>query len=215
MAREVVQIKGTRQGLVIRLFPRADIQAVKSDLTSKLEKANGFFRGAKYLLDREQQAIPDDEKRELDELLRRYGLVPAATMPLPVADSPRKSSRPQLSRSRIPAVPAGGSPALLVRQGLRSGQSVQNPDGHVVVLGSLNPGAKIEAAQCVLIFGECRGSVLAGTESDNEAWVVSRSFHGTLLAINGLIGYPEAEPLPDRFLKAYVSEGQILVEPLK
>lgn len=214
MAREVVQIKGTRQGLLIRLYPRADIQAVKSDLTSKLEKANGFFRGAKYLLDREQQAIPDNEQRELDELLRRYGLVPAVTMPLPVAESPARRTRPRRP-SAVPALPAGGSPALLVRHGLRSGQSVQNPDGHVVVIGNVNPGARIEAAHCVLIFGECRGNVLAGTQSDTGAWVVSRSFHGSLIAINEVIGYPEAGPLPDRFLKAHTREGQVVAEPLK
>lgn len=213
MAKEVVQIKGTRQGLVIRLYPRADIQAVKSDLTDKLEKADGFFRGAKYLLDRDQKAIPDNEQRELHALLRRYGLVPAATMPLPVTQIPPRS-RPR-PRADAPALPAGGAPALLLRHSLRSGQSVKNPDGHVVVLGNVNPGARIKTAHCVLIFGECRGDVLAGSESDAPAWVVSRSFHGSLIAVNGVIGYPEAESQPDRFLKALAERDQVVVKPLK
>lgn len=215
MAREVVQIKGTRQGLVIRLYPRADLQAVKSDLTSKLEEANGFFRGARYLLDREQRAIQDDEQRELEELLRRYGLVPAATMPLPVARPPKPATPRSKPRSAAPVLPAGGTPALLVRGGLRSGQSVRNPAGHVVVLGNINPGARVEAACCVLIFGECRGEVIAGTGPELGAWVVSRSFHGSLVAINEVIGYPDHQPPPDRFLKARVRRDQVVVAPLK
>lgn len=206
---EVVQIKGSRNGLVIRLYPRADLQAIKTDLTSKLESANGFFTGARFMLYRDQQALPADEQREIEELLRRYGLVPAMTMPLPTPEPNRKA------KTIIPPerpVPAGAQPARIVRQGLRSGQSVSY-SGSVLVLGNVNMGAKVEAEGSVLIFGRCRGTVLAGTNGNREARVVCHSFHGTLVAIADTIGYPEAPLEPSQFIAACLRGDQIVVEP--
>ena len=209
MPQDAVQIKGNRKGLVIRLYPRADLQAIKTDLTSKLESANGFFAGAKFSLHRDQQALPANEQQEIEEILRRYGLVPAMTMPLTTPEPSRKGN-PVVTPER--PLPSGTQPAQIVRQGLRSGQSVTYA-GSVLVLGDVNMGAKVEAEGSVLVFGRCRGTVMAGTNGNRKARVVCHSFHGTLVAIADIIGYPEAPSEPNQFIAASLQGDQIVVNP--
>ncbi|MBU4555236.1 MAG: septum site-determining protein MinC, partial [Candidatus Desulforudis sp.] len=74
-------------------------------------------------------------------------------------------------------------------------------------------GAKVEAEGSVLVFGRCRGTVMAGTNGNRKARVVCHSFHGTLVAIADIIGYPEAPSEPNQFIAASLQGDQIVVNP--
>ncbi|MEW5762318.1 MAG: septum site-determining protein MinC [Bacillota bacterium] len=168
MPREAVQIKGTRNGLLICLYPHADFEEIKENLRQKMDGARGFFKGARFALHPVRKSISAGERRELEELLTSYGLIPTL-MPQPAP----ATSRPP------------GEPAHLVRHSLRSGQRVKNP-GHVVVLGDVKPGAEIEAGGSILILGKCLGTVRAGVGGNRDACVVACLLAPAALAIAGV-----------------------------
>jgi septum site-determining protein MinC len=76
-------------------------------------------------------------------------------------------------------------PSLLVETPVRSGQSVINPDGDVIVLGAVASGAEVIAAGSIHVYGALRGRALAGAYGNETARVFCRRFEAELVAIGG------------------------------
>ena len=74
------------------------------------------------------------------------------------------------------------SPGLLVPRTLRSGRLIRS-DGHVVVIGDVNPGAEIVAAGDVVVWGVLRGMVHAGAMGNARATVCALEMAPTQLRI--------------------------------
>lgn len=218
-----VQIKGTRQGLVIYL-PPADFEDIKANLHQKLEQARGFFRGARFTFRPAAAPIPADQQQELEQLVSRYGLIPiengAQTVtptrvgyPARTADKP--VGHPVLVAGKAPAFPGipGGEPAILVDRGLRAGQDVRYEHGHVVVLGDIHPGARVDAAGSVLIMGRCAGTVCAGVAGDSKAMVVALGFWSPTLSIAGVLADELRTPPGSQTLQtARLKDGKVMLE---
>jgi len=178
-----VQIKGTRNGLVICL-PAADFDDIKRNLEEKLKQARGFFTGAKFTFRHQGPAINEEQQRELEQLLSGYGMIP---IPHEERNKPiliPKSTTVPASVSSPGSLP--GEPAHLVGRSLRSGQRVRYLNGHVVVLGDVHRGAVVEASGSILIMGKCAGTVHAGIDGDKRADIVSLEFCSPTLTIAGV-----------------------------
>jgi septum site-determining protein MinC len=74
-------------------------------------------------------------------------------------------------------------PSLLIETPVRSGQAVINPDGDVIILGSVASGAEIIAAGSIHVYGTLRGRALAGAYGSETARVFCRRFEAELIAI--------------------------------
>jgi septum site-determining protein MinC len=74
-------------------------------------------------------------------------------------------------------------PSLLVETPIRSGQAVINPDGDVIVLGSVASGAEVIAAGSIHVYGTLRGRALAGAYGNESARVFCRRYEAELIAI--------------------------------
>src|SRR3954470_13283636 len=83
-----------------------------------------------------------------------------------------------------PAKPLRG-PCLFIDDSVRSGQTVEFPDGDVTVIGSVGSGAEIIAGGSIHLYGTLRGRALAGTAGDGTARIFCRRFEAELLAIDG------------------------------
>ena len=106
-----------------------------------------------------------------------------------------------------------GANGLLVRGALRSGRVV-SCQGHVTVIGDVNPGAEIIAGGDIVVWGKLRGLVHAGAYGDQHAVVCALELTPTQLRIAEHIsvspaGPRDAEPVPE---VAGVKEGQIVAE---
>jgi septum site-determining protein MinC len=84
----------------------------------------------------------------------------------------------------LPSPPRQG-PSLLIETPIRSGQAVINPDGDVIVLGSVASGAEVIAAGSIHVYGALRGRALAGAYGNETARVFCRRFEAELVAIGG------------------------------
>jgi septum site-determining protein MinC len=201
MAGEV-EIKGTRNGLVILLPTTGNFDELKHSLCRKIESAKGFFRGARFTLHQEAVSLPSHQKQELEQLLTGYGLVPAPDITLP-----RPSAR---------AVPApAGDRTHILWHGVRSGQQVRNDLGHLVIMGDVHSGAEVEAGGHVLIMGSCAGTVRAGIHGNQQAKVVALDFRGAVVYIANahvLTGEPGSGPPPGAYQAVYWG-GKIVFSP--
>lgn len=209
MSRDMVSIKGTRNGLVIVLDPNREFEEIKNTLLSKMESARGFFKGAKFSFFQGQRDIPVCEKNELENICRQYGLVPNTgeniSLRTDFVKSPRKMA---LDSSRADT----GEAALMVRRSLRSGQRISYP-GHVVVLGDVNPGAEVVSGGNVLVVGNCLGVIHAGAGGDTAAKVVAQRLAPTVLSIaNRRYAPDQPGTMPEGCQVARLSGQEIVFE---
>ena len=114
--------------------------------------------------------------------------------------------------------PIEGSPQasrpITVHQGtLRSGDHLE-AEGTLLVLGDVNPGARISAGAHVLVWGKLRGVAHAGYGGDQTARIVALQLRPLQLRIaNAVARGPEGLP-PDGFAEeARLVDGVIQIDP--
>ena len=83
------------------------------------------------------------------------------------------------------AAPASQMPSLMIETPVRSGQTIMNPDGDVVILGSVASGAEVIAAGSIHVYGALRGRALAGAYGNENARIFCRRFEAELIAVGG------------------------------
>jgi len=230
---QFIRIRGTRDGLLIALNPGpfADLQA---QLATELAQKEAFFQGSQVTLDvgnlplrREQLADLQDllaaHKLELWTVLAESDLTKEAAQALNLATRVAGSQTDLEGRPlSIPPSPAAdhheqiiphNTNGLILKETLRSGRSIFH-EGHVVIIGDVNPGAEIIAAGDVIVWGRVRGLVHAGALGDETAVICALALTPTQLRIADQIAIPPAAG-PDKLLpeKASIRNGQIVAEP--
>lgn len=224
---DMVAIKGIGEGLTISLSATEEWLHITEVLARRIDQQSAFFNGAKLTINLGQRPVPKHELSGLRALLERRGLV----IDLVVSDSRTSIEAAQaldlraepLNPEAVLADPEfaetmpisseeAGTTGVLMRRTLRSGRTIRS-DGHVVVMGDVNPGAEIIAAGDVFIWGRMRGNVHAGAQGDETAVVCALDMIPNQLRIAGYITTSPAEkhrkPKPE---VAMVRDGQIVVE---
>ncbi len=111
-------------------------------------------------------------------------------------------------------LPGKSSANTLFHKGtLRSGDHLK-AEGDVLLLGDVNPGAKISAGGNVMVWGRLRGVAHAGKEGNNNARIIALQLRPLQLRIADVIARgPEEKPEPGLAEEAKLQEGRILIEP--
>jgi len=107
-------------------------------------------------------------------------------------------------------------PSLLVETPVRSGQAVINPDGDVIVLGSVASGAEVIAAGSIHVYGTLRGRALAGAYGNESARVFCRRYEAELIAIGEYFKAIEdiETQLRQKPVQAWLAGGELRIAAL-
>jgi septum site-determining protein MinC len=199
-----VRFRG-RSYLAFALAPEAPIADWLLDLDAAIDRSSGFFVGRPAVLDLANSTLgAADIKQLIKELEARNirimgiegadsaeigpGLPPVLTSGRPA--SGREMVHPPAPETKEQPVPPPKAPepppsSLLVETPVRSGQTIYNLNGDVVVLGSVGSGAEIVAGGSIHIYGALRGRALAGANGNAKARIFCRKIEAELLAIGG------------------------------
>ena len=217
-----MEIKGTKDGILVRLDDRAWGEAL-DDLVHQIEDKQDFFTGARLILDVGKNTLRAKEIGELQKTLSGRGialsgvlsssLVTQATSQklglITSVESPARGKRSQLKPLDTLLT---GDDAVFLHRTMRSGFKVAY-QGHVVILGDVNPGAEIIASGSVLVWGRLRGTVHAGAEGDEAAVVCALDLSPTQLRIATRAATTpknKGKPMPEI---ARINEDRIVAEP--
>lgn len=121
------------------------------------------------------------------------------------------------SQSSQPSQPNQGSPVshqlTLHRGTVRSGDHIEAA-GSLLVLGDVNPGARVSAGGHVLVWGRLRGVAHAGCHGDQGARIVAMGLQPLQLRIADVIARgPQEAPPPGLAEQASLSAGAIRIDP--
>jgi septum site-determining protein MinC len=162
--------------------------------------------------------------RDLEPLLLERGLRLArveAPAPEALVAAASLGLVTQLQRPAEGAASAANEPAgptaaqgLTIHQGtLRSGDHLQ-VEGSVLLLGDVNPGARISAAGDVRVWGRLRGVAHAGCQGNRQARIVALQLRPLQLRIAEAVARgPEDLPPLGYAEQALLVAGAIAIEP--
>jgi septum site-determining protein MinC len=99
---------------------------------------------------------------------------------------------------------------------LRSGQ-VLEVETSIIIIGDVNPGAKIVSKGNVIVLGSLKGNVFAGATGNDKAFVVALDMQPVQIRIADTIARAPDKPAKETVKEtkiAFVEDGNIYIEPL-
>lgn len=191
-----VRLKGERTGIVVLIEPGTTPAQAAAALADRLRVHHRLYRGAQFFLAAEAAQQPD-LVAALRAVFAQY---------------------PELTLVDQPAAVAITSEPLLLRETLRSGESIRHC-GDVVVWGNVNEGAEIVATGNVYVRGTIFGKVHAGAAGDAAAVIRADMLQPTQLRIANVIGLVNRprriqyrRRRPGTAQTARIVDGTILIE---
>jgi septum site-determining protein MinC len=214
-----IQIKGVRDGLSVTLNEGA-WEELLATLDHRLQHSAAFFRNSHVHLNTGSRDLLEAELEGLLAILKRHDIQlgrlhtsSRATVTAAQGLGLRIGlPEPAPSAPELPAATEQWSKGLLLHRTLRSGQSLRDP-GHVVIVGSVHPGAEIVAGGDILVWGQLRGAAFAGASGNDSAVVCALDLQPLQLRIGKYTATTLDELLsaPGTPEVASVCEGEIVV----
>lgn len=230
------QIKGNRDGLLVTIGD-GEWNDLQHSLIEHVEGNAGFFQGARLALDVGNRVLHAAELGALRDVLSDHSITLWAV--LSNAPSTEQNAQALGLATRLPVPRQGrlahiqdagqvGENAVMLHRTLRSGFKLSY-QGHVVVLGDVNPGAEIVASGSVVVWGRLRGLVHAGAQGDENATVCALDMSptqlriaekivitpaqkgkGTGFGVGRVLSMRRSQPQPEM---ARIRDGRVVVEP--
>jgi septum site-determining protein MinC len=211
-----VVLKGTREGLVLYLDPHLEFNVLLDEVENNLKKANQFLQGASVRCCWGEKNCSEKQREILIGVLKQYGL--ELTGWLTAADlsvSEKQSQSNSMTKAKqFWEEGMTEENCLFVERTLRSGKSIKF-NGHILVIGDVNPGAEIIASGNIVVIGALRGVAHAGAAGDKKALVTAYHLNPTQLRIaDHVTRAPDQEVAWRGPEIARISGGKIVVESL-
>lgn len=205
MKNKGVVFKGNLDGVIVNLSDQLEFETVKKKLQEKLSEAGNFFDEDKINVKVElgTRKLNSDQKEELVNIFKeKPGL---SVLEFINHDDRFSGTKKEQTED-----------TLLVKQTLRSGQSISH-EGSIVIQGSVNPGAEVIAEGDIIIMGKFKGIAHAGAKGDVEATISAFRLEPTQLRIAHYISRAPDNPLsaPDTPEIAFIKDKHIVIDYLK
>jgi len=231
-----IHIKGIREGILLSVEDhRGSFEEILQRLQQELKEKRAFLKGSRIVLDLGARAVQREQLAEIQLLLeenemelwtvlaeapatresaRSLGLATRLSGSNTDLEGNELGSADTLSVSQAEHDDFSEANALLLLETVRSGRSIHH-DGHVTIVGDVNPGAQVIAAGHVVVWGRLRGLVHAGAQGDASAVICALRLTPTQLRIANHIAIPPEESdggmsFPEM---ASVRDGQIVADP--
>ena len=211
MSKPRVKLSGTDYGLLLRLEWDSPLPQLLVELEEYLQQSPKFFAGAQVLLELGSRPVLQQDMEQLAVVLSRYGVLLQGVVP--ILDGLERRPPPASHTTFVPSPPDVQTLVHVEQRTVRSGEKVA-AEGHLIVVGDVNPGAEVIAGYNIFVWGALRGSAYAGVPDHEEAIITALHFAPIQLRIAGHIARPpEARPnAPGTPELARIDQNAIVVE---
>ena len=199
---ECCRIKGIKNGFRIVISDDAPFDELMSEIEEKVGNTLELFKLKKELVvEIERGKLTHENKCELNKKL------------LEMLDF--KAVISFIDEREIERRKAEVKETIYHEGTLRSGQNLIS-EGHLIVLGDVNPGAEISAAGNIVVLGQLKGIAHAGMDGDRNATVAALQLTPTQLRIADIITRaPENDKNTEFYPEiAKIKDGSIYTYPL-
>lgn len=212
---DCILIKGNKYGLTIILDKDVAFKDIKHDLKKKIVDSKKFFKNAKIAITFTGRELSDEEQKELVDIITGY-----SDMEVTCIIDESKNNKPKSNSHKLynkDSLPVDNKMAVFHKGTLRSGQQL-DVEHSVIIMGDVNPGAKVVANGNVIVLGTLKGTVYANEYDGKYPFVVALSMKPMQLRIGNIMGRSpdKKETTIDTSSAeiAYVADGRICIETI-
>ena len=208
-----VMIKGNKYGLIIHIDEELDYDNAKDLVLVKLKECEKFYKGAALAVTFEGKRLSDEQEREIITLISQNSELHITC----IIDNDKFKEDYFKKKLDDKVRELEATSGQFYKGTLRSGQVLES-DSSVVILGDVNPGAKVVAAGNVVVLGTLKGTVYAGVSGNMSSFVVALDMRPVQVRIGDIIGRSPDNPSKGKQVAvpmiAYVENENIYIEPL-
>lgn len=209
-----VVIKGNKYGIMIILDKDIPFDELKSDIVEKFKESSKFFGKTSMAVSFEGRELDADEERQILDIISDNSDI--EVMCVVDNDKSREEFYKESVEKKVSDIST--NTGQFYKGTLRSGQILEC-ESSVVILGDVNPGAKIISTGNVIILGSLKGIVYAGITGDDSSFVVALEMNPVQIRIGDVIARCSDNKSMFRKNKpetkiAFVENDNIYIEPL-
>lgn len=211
-----VMIKSNKYGITIILDDQIPFEELKEKVAEKFLESASFFGSVQMAVSLEGRKLSKEEQWEILDLVTENSQIQIVC--LIESDTEKEESFRQSMHTRLNELSAQNG--QFYKGMLRSGQVLET-ETSIVILGDVNPGAKIISKGNIIILGALKGIAYAGAAGNGGAFVVALEMNPCQIQIADVIARSPDEKRKDERKKidkepkiAFIENGNIYIEPL-
>ena len=210
----LVTIRSSRYGLDIELDQEADFDALLEILADKFRSSARFFKDAKMALSFSGRHLTRTEEEKILQIISENTQIDILCV-VEQNDKNEPMYRSIVEQSLTDISKRDGQ----FYRGTLGKREILESDSSIVILGDVEPGARVVARGSVVIVGTLYGAVQAGAAGDRDAFVVALSMQPKQLCIGDIeakrqLIYQESLSIKGPKI-AVVDGGRIYLDPLE
>lgn len=213
MQKNAIEIKAVKGKFAVIFSDDITLYKAISLLDEKLSSNREFFRDAVFQ-EIQGLSLSENDKMIISGFMKEHhnvGFNPSEKKEKPILNTVESSEKPSYSEIEE-RDDEGYQKTKFVYETLRSGSLVQF-DGHVVIIGDVNPGARVQATGNIIILGTLRGTAHAGCTGNKDTFVFAQRLTPIQLRIsNSIVIAPENEKVIEEPLLVRIKNDNIVIE---
>lgn len=199
-----ISINLKKDVVLIKIDDNAPQRKIISELSKKLKDLKKMYQEEKTPIRVTGKVLTNKELEEIKKLIKKEIDVDIAF------DTPTTLGLHSITRSYKRDV--GKSETTFHRGSLRSGQKLE-VEGSIVVIGDVNSGAEVIAADNIAVIGNLRGLAHAGAKGNKDAIIAASTLDAVQLRISNIVREIDREEEGAReHAFVYVDEDKIVIE---
>lgn len=207
-----VVIKAYNGGIVVVLDKTLDYEELKLDIAAKFRESAKFFNNAQMAISFEGRDLSHDEKLDILDIISENSDLQIVCI---VENDPEKEKQFEKSIHEK-LMDLNTNTGQFYKGNLRSGQ-VLELETSVIIIGDVNPGARVVSKGNIIVLGALKGNAFAGAAGNEKSFVVALDMMPVQIRIADIIARAPDKPIKPTIKEtkiAFVEDGNIYIEPL-
>lgn len=228
--KQSVLIKGNKYGIAVYLEPEEEFPQLLKEAAEKFRASSGFFKNARVALSLEGKVLSLEEEKALLNVIAENTQLEVVCVLSDQEDDTALRMKAAVEQAQHSGH-GSGMPAQTVDSNsdgcggygqfykgtLRSGQVVES-ESSIIVMGDINPGAKVIARGNIVILGALKGYAYAGTGGNVHTFVAALEMNPMQIRIGEVLARNSDDSRSRLKLKgphiAFVQDDNIYIEEI-
>lgn len=203
--RNCINVSQKNNLVVIKINPDAKIEEIIPQIRKKVIQLQKIYKDEKTTpIMVTGKVLKNKEIDEVEEIIK-------AKLDVDVDfDMPKELGLHNIKRTFIQEVSV--SETKFHRGSLRSGQKIEE-DGSIVIIGDVNSGAEVVAADNIVVLGTLRGLAHAGAKGNTKAIIAAGKLDTVQLRIANIVREIDRDEEPlHRQAYVYIEDDKVVID---
>lgn len=202
--RNCINVSQKNNLVIIKIQPEAKIEDIIPQIRKKASQLQKIYKEEKTPIMITGKVLKNKEMDEIEEIIKEKLEVDVDF------DMPKELGLHNIKKTFIQEVSI--SETKFHRGSLRSGQKIEE-DGSIVIIGDVNSGAEVVAADNIVVLGTLRGLAHAGAKGNTKAIIAAGKLDTVQLRIANIVREIDRDEEPlHRQAYVYIEDDKVVID---